>query len=195
MRPLLRLGPYAILVAVAAGLALTWDRLPARYPIHWGVHGADRWTNLSLRSVGLPLLMGVVSVAWMGALRRFLLANAPPAPDPGRVRRLVTALTVAEQWHLGLLFGLVAVPRQDPGLVLAGAGLGFLALPAALVFAFAGKAPPPVAPAPAPPGGWLLEPRRGGTGWSVRWGHPRARRMILLLAAYPVAIIALAAAM
>ena len=194
MRAFLRLGPFAFLAAVAAGLAASWDRLPARYPVHWGAGGADRWADLSIRSVGAPLLMGLVAVVWAGGMRRFFLANSSPAPDPSRARRLLVAVTVAMQWFLAILFGLVAIPRQGPGLVIAGAGIGFLLMPVALVATYAGKSPAPEAEPPPPPGGWLLVPRVNGTGYSLRPGHPRVWQAIALVAAGPLAIIAVAMA-
>lgn len=42
-------GPVAMLAPLAAIGALTlwasrhWDRLPQRFPVHWGMHGPDRW--------------------------------------------------------------------------------------------------------------------------------------------------------
>ncbi len=194
MRALLRLGPFAFLAAVAVGLAASWERLPARYPVHWGAGGADRWADLSIRSVGAPLLTGLVAVAWAGGMRRFFLANSSPAPDPSRARRLLAAVTIGAQWSLAVVFGLAAIPREGPGLVLAGAGLGFLVLPVALVVTYAGKPPPEEAERPPPPDGWLVVPRENGTGYSIRPGHPRAWQAIALIAAGPLAIIAVALA-
>jgi hypothetical protein len=192
VRLFLRLGPYALLVAIAAGLAATWDRLPARYPVHWGVGGADRWADLSPRSVGMPLLMGVIAMVWIGLLRRFLLANSSPAPEPARARRLTVALTIGLQWFLALLLGLAAVPQEKgPGLVLVGVGAGLLFLPIALIATYAGRPPPaPQAEPPPPPGGWLLVPRENGTGLRIAPGHPRAWQGAALFAAGLVALIA-----
>ena len=190
VRLLLRLGPYALLAGIAAGLAATWDRLPARYPVHWGVGGAVRWADLSPRSVGTPLLMGAIAVAWLGLLRRFTLANSAPAPDPARARRLLVAVTIGTQWLMAILFGLAAVPRQGPGLVVAGAGLGMLFLPLALIVTFSGKAPPAGAPVPAPPEGWLFVQRKDGTGLGIDPRHPRFWQAVLVLAGGPLALIA-----
>lgn len=194
MRAFLRLGPLALLAAVAAGLTATWDRLPARYPVHWGPGGV-KWADLSGRSVAAPLVMGFVAVVWAGAMRRFFLANSSPAPDPSRARRLLVAVTTAMQWFLAILFGTVAIPRQGPGLVIAAAGIGFLLMPVALVATYAGKPPPAEPGRPPPPDGWLLVPRENGTGYSIRPGHPRAWQAIALVAAGPLAVIAVALAM
>lgn len=193
MRALLRIGPYALLAAVAGWLALAWDRLPARYPVHWGSGGADRWVDLSARAVAGPLLAGLAGVAWLGMLCRFVLANSSPAPDPSRARRLVGAMTVAGQWNLALVFGGAAIPSTGPGLVLGAAGVGMLLVPAALVVTYAGQAPPdesvgamPMAP---PPGGWLLYPRANGTGLSMDLRHPLRWRALLLILAGPAAMV------
>ncbi len=192
MRALLRLGPYALLAAVAAALAANWDRLPARYPVHWGIHGADRWADLSPLSVGVPLLTGAVALAWIGLIRRFLLANSSPVPEPARARRLTAAITIGLQWFLALLFGLAAVPQEKgPGLLLVGVGAGLLFLPIALVTTYAGKPPqaPEVEP-PPPPGGWLFVPRENGTGLRFAPGHPRIWQAVALFGAGLVAFIA-----
>jgi uncharacterized membrane protein len=194
VRTFLRFGPFAFLAAVAAGLAASWDRLPARYPVHWGAGGVG-WADLSVRSVGAPLLMGLVAVVWAGAMRRFFVANSSPAPDPARARRLLVAVTVAMQWFLAILFGLVAIPRQGPGLVIAGAGIGCLLMPVAFIATYAGKLPPPEAEPPPPPDGWLFVPRSNGTGLGMAPRHPRAWQAVALVATGPLAIIAVALSM
>ncbi|MBS1110706.1 MAG: hypothetical protein H6Q88_2698, partial [Anaeromyxobacteraceae bacterium] len=134
-------------------------------------------------------------VAWAGAMRGFFLANSSPAPDPSRARRLLVAVTLAMQWFLAILFGLVAIPREGPGLAIAGAGIGFLLMPVALVATYAGKSPP-AQPEPSPPqDGWLLVPRANGTGYSIRPGHPRAWQAIAVVAIGPLVVIAVALAM
>ncbi len=132
MKTLLHLGPFVLLGAV--GL------------------------TPSVRTAGAPLLSGLVGVAWLGLLRRFVLAHSSPAPDPARSRRLVVSLTLGAQWFLAILTGLSAIPRQGPGLVAMAAGIGILFLPAALIATYAGKAPE----------AWRSRCLRLGAGFSSR---------------------------
>jgi uncharacterized membrane protein len=41
--PLAMLLPLASLAVLALWASRNWNRLPERFPVHWGVHGADRW--------------------------------------------------------------------------------------------------------------------------------------------------------
>ncbi len=36
-------APPALTAALALWASRHWDRLPERFPVHWGMHGADRW--------------------------------------------------------------------------------------------------------------------------------------------------------
>ena len=36
-------GTARFLAISAAILYSNWDRLPDRFPVHWGIHGPDRW--------------------------------------------------------------------------------------------------------------------------------------------------------
>jgi hypothetical protein len=52
--------PYAILAAAAIFLQANWQRLPSRFPIHWGIGGTpDRWAERNWRGVDGPLLAGL----------------------------------------------------------------------------------------------------------------------------------------
>lgn len=190
MARLLRAGPYLLPAAVAAFLAWRWERLPARYPVHWGVDGPDRWADLSAWAVARPLLFGLLVTAWLGWLRRFLLRNSAPAQDEARSRALVDHLTTATQWTVSLAFGLGSVPQQNPGLAVSAAGAGLLLVPLALVVTYAGK-PRREAPASPPADGWLLVPKRVGVGLAIDFGHPRAWRALGLILAGPAAFLLL----
>jgi len=70
--------PFAVLGAAALYLYLNWNRIPERFPVHWGFNGPDRWANRTIRGVygelalaaelcALLLILGVA--AWHGARR------------------------------------------------------------------------------------------------------------------------------
>ncbi|HLY20611.1 MAG TPA: DUF5808 domain-containing protein [Bryobacteraceae bacterium] len=72
--------PYAILAGTAIFLRENWDRIPARFPVHWGISGTpDRWAERSWRSVDGPLLAGVAVVALMHVLGYMVLKGSPRA--------------------------------------------------------------------------------------------------------------------
>lgn len=92
--PVAMLVPLASLGVLAAWAMRNWNRLPERFPVHWGVHGADRWIARTPRAVygmiAQDAVMSIVSVA-MGVgifywSRR--LTARPVAAEQSRFRRL-----------------------------------------------------------------------------------------------------------
>lgn len=59
-----QLGPFLILLAAAAYVALNWDDVPARFPTHWNLAGtADGWTEKSIAGVFRGFALGVIACA------------------------------------------------------------------------------------------------------------------------------------
>jgi uncharacterized membrane protein len=59
-----QLGPFLILFAAAAYVALNWEDVPARFPTHWNLAGkADGWTAKSVAGVFRGVAIGVVACA------------------------------------------------------------------------------------------------------------------------------------
>ena len=59
-----QLGPFLILLACAAYVALNWEDVPARFPTHWNLAGtADGWTAKSVPGVFRGLWIGLVACA------------------------------------------------------------------------------------------------------------------------------------
>lgn len=57
-----QLGPFLILVAATAYIALNWEDIPARFPTHWNLAGrADGWTMKSIPGVFRGLAIGFVA--------------------------------------------------------------------------------------------------------------------------------------
>jgi uncharacterized membrane protein len=59
-------GPFLILFAAAAYVALNWEDVPARFPTHWNLAGkADGWTAKSIPGVFRGFAIGCVSCSMM----------------------------------------------------------------------------------------------------------------------------------
>ncbi len=68
--PLIVLLPLAILALLALWASRHWGQLPQRIPVHWGLHGADRWITRTpagiywMLGVDALLSIGLVVMAW-----------------------------------------------------------------------------------------------------------------------------------
>ena len=110
--PLFALAPLAALVLLALWVRRHWERLPARIPVHWGFHGADRWVATTTEGVygfiaihfGLCLFFALA--AW-GILQRSprLSGGQAAALRDRRFRRLnlkallaISYFLAAEAW-------------------------------------------------------------------------------------------------
>jgi uncharacterized membrane protein len=98
-------GPFAMIGAAALYLYLNWDRIPARFPVHWGFEGPDRWANRTVKGVyGTLLFAAELSVyllimalaSWYGARR-------------SRSRQVMLGAIVAINNVVGCMFALIAV--------------------------------------------------------------------------------------
>jgi uncharacterized membrane protein len=87
--------PLAALAALAFWANSHWEQLPAKIPVHWGIHGADRFVERTtqgeygLIAIHGAICMGLVLCAW-GILhwsRRVSTVGAPAASER-RFRRL-----------------------------------------------------------------------------------------------------------
>ena len=81
----LRWLPLAILLAAAVALYLLWDRIPERWPVHYGFNGQpDGWATKTPVGVFLPVGFGLLMCGFVELLIRFNLAY----PRLGRARQL-----------------------------------------------------------------------------------------------------------
>lgn len=61
------LPPVALVVGAAAFVWSQYDSLPERIPVHYGLHGADRWADKSPEIVLLPGLIGLLGLMILAA--------------------------------------------------------------------------------------------------------------------------------
>jgi uncharacterized membrane protein len=110
--------PFAILGAAALYLYFDWSRIPARFPVHWGIDGSpDRWSARTWQGVYLPLLMGaaqsgVILLIGLGILRASPRGRvAANAAASAQFRRAMLQFLVAVVWMTALLVAAVSVAR------------------------------------------------------------------------------------
>jgi len=131
---LVRALPLLFLAGVGGLLALRWDAIPARFPVHWGLTGGpDRWADRSALAVFGPIAAGAVLVVAMLALRRWLpTLAARRGQGPGEVRAGEGALLGASYALAAVLGAAGAQPLlggERPWAVLVAVGMGFLLVP------------------------------------------------------------------
>lgn len=114
---LLRLGPWLLLGLSALYLQSNWDKIPERFPIHWGLQGnADGWAHRSVPGVFGMLLMGALVVGFL-ELVMFLMTIGMPRPGTaatgsrsGAIAWLLQAMRwfmLGIEYHQALLFAVL----------------------------------------------------------------------------------------
>jgi uncharacterized membrane protein len=107
--PIVALLPVVSLVALGIWTRLNWDRLPQRFPVHWGFQGPDRWvtttpaTVFGFLALQAFLCLFMAGTAW-GVLnwsRRISTSGASAAGERHFRRRIVQFLIVAEFFVAG----------------------------------------------------------------------------------------------
>jgi len=102
--PMVAVLPLLFLGGLGLWAGLHWNRLPQRLPVHWGLHGADRWVATTPASVFgslavyASMCLLLIGVAW-GLLqwsRRISTAGEGAAAERGFRRRIMQLLIVTE---------------------------------------------------------------------------------------------------
>lgn len=129
---ILGVAPFGLLVAKAVWLWSNWEVLPAKYPVHWGIHGPDRWVYKSPGAVfGMVLLVGLVCASLVGAAAGMAFGMGTSVAEAiERPRKIGIAGMLA----LAVLIAL-ALPPVNGWLSVPYAGLGIGAIAFAMVIA------------------------------------------------------------
>lgn len=108
--------PFSMLAAAAVYLHANWQRIPERFPMHWGASGApDAWGSRAWQSVYTPLLLGVPVIVLLLLLGWGILKASPRARVAAtadwttRFRRANLRLLVAITWGIGLMFAAISL--------------------------------------------------------------------------------------
>lgn len=153
---LLQLGPFTVLGACALYLRANWERIPERFPVHWGVNGQPNgWATRSVSGVYGPLLMALIICALLMAFSYAILISTRHVSATGENARAeshfrhaqIGVLALVEYFIAATLSGvpLLALRRdvaEMPGVgtILVGTSIFVLAIIAVLIYTGQGGA-------------------------------------------------------
>jgi uncharacterized membrane protein len=135
------LPPLGLLAATAVYLRANWDRIPARFPIHWDFNGRpNNWVDRSAGGVFGPLILGALIVAFLLAMAALTYRYARRTTQRSTTFAVVTAVAylIASVFSLA---GLSPFWTPSPWVVF-GSIIGFLAI-IVIVVARASSRPEP----------------------------------------------------
>ncbi|MGA7409795.1 MAG: DUF5808 domain-containing protein [Bryobacteraceae bacterium] len=99
-------GPFAILTASALFLQANWERIPERFPVHWGANGQpNRWSERNVQGVYGPLLFGLELCLWFVAAGLASWFGARRS----HLRSALFGCLIAVEYMLGVLFSIIAI--------------------------------------------------------------------------------------
>jgi uncharacterized membrane protein len=108
--------PFGILGTAARYLKSHWSEIPASFPVHWGLEGADRWADRTPQAVYGPLVIGAVMclvlvglmVAIIRVSRPVHVRGAAAGFDAAR-RRLILHVLAGTEYFLALELSLISL--------------------------------------------------------------------------------------
>lgn len=89
-------GPFALVAGAGAYIWSQYEKLPAEIPVHYGLHGADKWAAKSAMTVLAPAGVGLAVLAIM-------------AVKAGRLEGGALWKKVALAWVVGLVLAVVTL--------------------------------------------------------------------------------------
>lgn len=200
----LGLLPLALLAAAAAYLHSHWDRIPARFPAHYGWNGTpDRWAERTVRGVYGPLVFGaeIAAMLFVFAIALWYGSRSNSIRKPNLVLLLVSewsATLIITMFPLDLAGGI-----QIPTPLMVIAPLALLIPAVAYAYRESVKPRDPIDPTPNecwkggmiyynPDDAALFVQKRDGIGFTLnmanRWGWALVGVLALVLASAVVVL-------
>lgn len=107
--PIIAVLPMLFLAGLCWWAALHWDRLPQRFPVHWGLRGADRWVTTTpaavfgFFAVQASVCLLLIAIAWglLHRSRRITTSGAGAAAER-HFRRRVLQLLIAMEYFMAV---------------------------------------------------------------------------------------------
>lgn len=122
---ILQIVPFAILCACGLYLRENWERIPERFPIHWGLNGEPNgWATRSFGGIYGLLLIGLIICVFVGLFSygavhwtRQIRSTGAAAVAETRSRRVQVGAMIAVEYFLALTFAGASLGplRSNPG--------------------------------------------------------------------------------
>lgn len=214
---LLFAAPVLILAGTALFLDLNWDRIPDRFPVHWGIDGKpDRWAVKSFKGVYGILLIGVSTLVLLYGAAAMIVLGSPrgtgPASAANRLLRAAALSMAGAGVFVSVLFSAIALHplAASPGKMSSPLWIVLTAIAggtALTIWMFRLTSDAMEETGPAPARGWkcmdlvyynrddpaMMVPRKIGAGFTPNFAHPIVKFAMPLLLLQMVAVIRYAA--
>jgi uncharacterized membrane protein len=204
--------PFVILLIGAIVLALKWDSIPERWPIHWGIKGQpDGWANKTLIGVFFPFAAGALICGFLEGFALVVRATAdartPLSPEAAStIARLTADFVRLIEIAISIVFVYIglALPLSPPARAFR---LGFFVLPViigAMVIGMVRLRKGVHALKQAghaglegyngiiyknPDDGRLWVPKISGLGYTLNFAHPWAWPVLIAIVAIPLLVV------
>ena len=197
---LLGLPPFLVPAAIAAYLQSSWDKIPARCPVHWGWDGQpNRWVDRTPHGVYGPLWFAAGLMALMAIMAVVMFYGARRSP----LRIAVLKIMIGVEYLLAFIYaivGLLPLHRFGPAVLILPIVVFVGAL---LAYLFKVVADPGVSADATPDECWhlstiyynradpsLFVQKRIGLGYTLNLGNPASWVLMgVTLAIIPLAIL------
>lgn len=107
--------PLLWMIGVVLYMAGQWEQIPARYPVHWNIHGiANRWSEKTLAGIFAAPLFFIAMAGWCGAFGLaswFGARRSEPMRKPMLVAMSLSVLALGVLQPLIALLPLTGAPK------------------------------------------------------------------------------------
>jgi uncharacterized membrane protein len=197
---LLGLPPFLVPAAIAAYLQSNWNKIPARFPVHWGWDGQpNRWVDRTPHGVYGPLWFAAGLMALMAIMAVVMFYGARRSP----LRVAMLKIMIGVEYLLAFIYaivGLLPLHRFGPAVLILPIVVFVGAL---LAYLFKVVADPGVSADATPDECWhlstiyynradpsLFVQKRIGLGYTLNLGNPASWVLMgVTLAIIPLAIL------
>jgi uncharacterized membrane protein len=197
-----QLLPFLILISGALWLFLNWDSVPQRVPMHWNARGQiDHYVMKAPLRVGMPLIIAACVCLLLYFMARMIRDSAPR----GAARRPSLRLILISEIFIAGICCVVEIIAASNGRLLIPGIIFIVVLTVVLLGIVIGTYAGLPKTVPRNPAGYhhglyysdredpaLFVPKSTGLGYTINFGHPAGKPLMLAILLLPLATAAAA---